>query len=253
MLPPKKSVAKIQLKSGGCRKSIDMSQDIHSQSLSPGLAEADVWMESAATMWADALSFLASHFLPFAATCQRFTEISFKGRALFLLPLSGVVLCLFLSICPKKRRKVKLVLWDYREKKKILWSFFSILARNTASTVIMVSNKGHGIASSKITTYFSVGEIRPGKTPTEFNRGETDFGWNNKLCSRPAVRALDPSLKEVLLFLWYLPPGVLLIIPPSLTIPFSLSHKQGPLSILIQIPLSWNGGVQVVQISTNCN
>lgn len=116
MLPPKKSVAKIQLKSGGCRKSIGVSQDIHSQK--SGLPEPDVWKESAVTMGADALSFLASHFLPFAATCQRFTEISFRGRALFLHPLSGVVLCLFLSICPKKERKVKLVLWDYREEKK---------------------------------------------------------------------------------------------------------------------------------------
>lgn len=82
--------------------------------------------------------------------------------------------CFFQFVLKKEKSKTSSM--RLQGGKKILWSFFSILARNTASTVIMVSNKGHGIASSKITTYFSVGEIRPGKTPTEFNRGETDFG-----------------------------------------------------------------------------
>jgi len=36
--------------------------------------------------------------------CQRFSEVSFKGRAFFLHPLSGVVLCLLLSHCVKKEK-----------------------------------------------------------------------------------------------------------------------------------------------------
>lgn len=144
-----------------------------------------------------------------------------------------------------KKRKVKLVLWDY--------SLFSILARSTVNTVIMVSNKGHSIASSKITTYFSVSKMRPGKN--QLSLIEEKLTSAQTISHAPGLQRQPIRSKTQGGISFPLVPS------PMASARYSKSNSLSlPLSLAKSFvhpdsnyPLNWSSGVQVLQISTHCN
>lgn len=174
--------------------------------------------------------------------CARDSERFLSKAGLFFFPVLSFA-CFFHIVL--KKRKVKLVLWDC--------SLFSILARITENTVIMVSNKGHSIASSKITTYFSVTKMRPGKN--QLSLIEEKLTSAQTISRAPGLQRQPIRSKTR--------GGISFPLVPSPMGSAHYSKSNGcslPLSLAKSFvhpnsnyPLNWSSGVQVLQISTNCN
>lgn len=118
----------------------------------------------------------------------------------------------------------------------------------------MVSNKRHGIASSKITIYFSVSKIRLGKRQLSLVEEKLTLA---KTISR------SPDLQRQL-FRSKTQGGTAFPLLPSPVDSAHFSNKFNnrsfPLSLARSFvhptsnhPLNRSSGVQVLQISTNCN
>lgn len=202
-------------------------------------------------MWADALSFLTSHFLSFVHMCQRFTEISFKGRLFFSPFIHLPVLCFacFFHIILKKEKSKTGSLKLQGGKQKFSEVSFRTLARSKANTVIMVSKEGHSIASREITTsvWVRLGREKKQLSLIEEKLAKTvsvtpDLQWQRIRSKTQGVFPLLPSPMDAAHYS-----------NKSSNCSFPLSPARSFVHPNSNYPLNWSGGVQVLQISTNCN
>lgn len=128
---------------------------------------------------------------------------------------------------------------------------FRTLARSKANTVIMVSKKEHSVASSEITTS---GWVRLGQEKNQLSWSEEklaktvsltpDLQWQ-RIRSRTQGHAAFPLLPS--------PMDAAHYSNKSNNCSFPLSPARSFVHPNSNYPLNWSGGVQVLQISTNCN